>query len=296
VGKAFFDNLGANRGPLTFFLPYFGEVRIIKTSINSFSLKDMVMNIVLKAILNPAKSLRYAKYYVCKAFGYRNYTKFIILSRSRTGSNMLLSFLNSHPAICTRGEVLARLNGKDGKKCVARNFSKEPRYIQAKGIKVFYYHPQDDKSGAIWAELVNMKDLHVIHLKRKNILRTLLSRKLAGVQDVWYKIKDTPGEKPISVEFTKEELEKGFQQTRRREKEGDEIFSKHAKIEVFYEDLVCDPEKEFVKITDFLGLNQVNPKTNLKKQNPQKASILIRNYTELKSAFTGTPWEPFFDE
>ncbi len=38
--------------------------------------------------------------------GSHQYTKFIILGRSRTGSNFLRGLLSSHPEILTTGEIL----------------------------------------------------------------------------------------------------------------------------------------------------------------------------------------------
>src|SRR5690606_26460474 len=111
--------------------------------------------------------------------------KFIVLSRSRTGSNLLISFLNSHPNIRARGEMFARLNGKNCKDVLARGFARQPFYVKATGFKIFYYHPMDDDSGHVWDVLAELDDLRIIHLKRRNILRTLISRKIADTQGVW---------------------------------------------------------------------------------------------------------------
>ncbi len=70
-----------------------------------------------------------------------DFQRFIVLSRSRTGSNMLLSFLNSHPNIHAEGEVFNRLNGQNYQEILSRVFADQPPRILAKGFKIFYYHP-----------------------------------------------------------------------------------------------------------------------------------------------------------
>jgi len=231
-------------------------------------------------------------------FGHSDYKRFIILSRSRTGSNLLNSFLNSHPNIHTEGEVASKLNGRKPKDILARSFGKEPYCIKAKGFKIFYYHPMDDDSKDIWHDLLNMDDLRVVHLKRRNIFRTLISRKIAVLQDVW--ATDSPartgdgGKKGVG--FTVEELENSFEQTREWENRGDEMFNSHPLVSVCYEDLVSDPESTYRKVTDFLGLQYVHPTTHLKKQNTEKLADLVINYDDLKSAFHETQWEVFFEE
>jgi len=79
--------------------------------------------------------------------GHYKYRRFIVLTRGRTGSNML-----------------------------AKAYSMQPRYIYAKGFKIFYFHPKDNDPNNIRSDLGKFDDLLVIHLKRRNILRTLISR------------------------------------------------------------------------------------------------------------------------
>jgi LPS sulfotransferase NodH len=118
---------------------------------------------------------------------HKGFKEFIVLSRSRTGSNMLISFLNSHPHIQAEGEIFAKLGSKDPNDILSEVFAKQPLYVKARGFKIFYYHPLDekDKSNELWNALINMNNLQVIHLKRRNLLRTLVSRKIAILQDVW---------------------------------------------------------------------------------------------------------------
>ena len=50
------------------------------------------------------------------------------------------------------------------------------------------------------------------------------------------------------------------------------------------------------KMTDFFGVQYVQPKTYLKKQNPGRLRDLVTNYDELKAAFSGSEWQAFFED
>jgi LPS sulfotransferase NodH len=238
------------------------------------------------------------KYRALKLVGHNDYRRFIVLSRSRVGSYLLISFLNSHPNVRSDGEILHRLNGRLAVDIVDAAFRKEPRSVRAKGFKVFYYHPNDDKETKILEYLANMDGLHVLHLKRRNILRTLVSRKIAGSQGVWKtKAAQSAGAPPRKeVSFTLDELERRFARTRAWERWGDELFRDHPMLALHYEDLVADTERVFKGVTEFLGVAYVKPRTSLVRQNPEGLRHLISNYAELEAAFRGTEWESFFDD
>jgi len=233
-----------------------------------------------------------------KTFPDSKFTPFIVLTRSRTGSSMLISFLDSHPNIIAEGEIFHTIKDNDCLTLLEKVFAQQSPHIKAKGFKIFYYHPLDDEQSDIWKHLVNIKNLHVIHLKRRNILRTLISRKIAGSQKVWSVKKASnfliPSQSK-SIEFNALELEKGFIVTREWEKKGDDLFRNHPLLNVFYEDLVKEPEESFKKITGFLGVCYVQPSTDLQKQNPEKTTDLLLNFDELKSHFANTEWQQFFD-
>jgi LPS sulfotransferase NodH len=256
------------------------------------------MHLLKKAIRNPRKALAYGRDRLLSIVGHRDYVPFILLARSRTGSNLLRSYLDSHPNVRIEWRLLARLDGRNLRDVLRAAYPREPRYVAAKGFKMFYNHPQDDESGEVWDALARIDDLHVIHLKRKNILRTLLSRKIAGIQGVWMvESRGRAGVRPRkAVSFTVEELSDGFTQTRNWENTADDRFHHHPMLTLYYEDLVDDPEATIRAATRFLGVGDAEPRTTLIRQNPEALSELITNYRELKEAFEGTEWQEFFDE
>src|SRR3546814_21202572 len=60
----------------------------------------------------PVRALRSLGFRLRTAVGHTGFTKFIVLSRSRTGSNMLVSLLDSPPRVVAEGEIVARLDGR----------------------------------------------------------------------------------------------------------------------------------------------------------------------------------------
>lgn len=253
------------------------------------------MKSINRTVRKNAKSIKAAIYKMLSSIGHSDFKPFIVLSRSRTGTNLLLSYLNSHPNIRAEGELFRRLNGRSYKSILSKTFSKQPFYIQAKGFKIFYYHPLDDSSSHIWKDLNNLASLSVIHMKRRNIFRTLISRKIAGSQNVWKATSSNDLRMNKSIMFSVEELEHGFKQTRKWERGGDELFRNHPVLSVYYEDLVEDVEGTFAEITNFLGVRCIKPKTKMLKQNPETQIDLVTNYSELRQVFSGTKWESFFE-
>ena len=250
------------------------------------------------ALRNPKTAVRHLALYLGKYTGNRGYRKFIVLARSRTGSNLLISILNSPWSIVARGEIFSRLNGRTPETSLANVFCRHPQYVKAVGFKIFYYHPQDDDSGRIWHLLQSMEDLCVIHLKRENILRTLVSRKIADRTNTWIQ-KETGETIALSerrVRFTKDELLEGFQQTRGWENQFDEAFRSKQLIQVTYEQLLAAPQENFRRLADALGVTSNASRVPLKKQNPESLSQLIENYQDLKGSFAGTEWATFFED
>jgi LPS sulfotransferase NodH len=96
-------------------------------------------------------------------YGSKEYTRFIILSRSRTGSNFLRGLLNAHSKVIAYSEMFKNnqviewgfpgyndtkatlaLFQKDSVEFLEKKvFTKYPRKTAAVGFKLFYYHAND---------------------------------------------------------------------------------------------------------------------------------------------------------
>lgn len=250
-----------------------------------------------KILKDPVYTLKMLRIRTGKIFGSDKYRKFIVLTRNRSGSNMLISMLNSHPSVYAEYEIFRQLGGVGVDDILSKIYSPFPKFIQAVGFKIFYHHPVDDKSGYVWERLIKMENLCIIHLKRRNILRAVLSKRIAELSNTWVdKNKNKDGTFNKKVYLGEEELISAFERTKGWEQEYRLKFHSHPFVEVFYEDIVAAPDQEFNKITDLLQLPFVSPKTTLQKQNPEKMCDLILNYKEIKEIFKNTEWAHFFEE
>jgi LPS sulfotransferase NodH len=248
-------------------------------------------------------------------YGSKEYTRFIILSRSRTGSNFLRGLLNAHSQVITYSEMFKNNKAiewgfpgyNDAKATLAlfqndpveflkkKVFTKYPRKTAAVGFKLFYYHAKDSQWSGLWSFLKEDTGIKIIHLKRRNILETHLSRQRALLTDNWANISGKRQQQPaIPLDYA--ECLKDFNQTRDWEREYDLYFSKHPMLEVFYEDLSQRYQTEIQRVQEFLGLcfEPVAPITF--KQGILPLSKSITNYTELKEKFSGSAWEEFFTD
>ncbi len=243
-----------------------------------------------------------------------DYVRFIILGRSRVGSNLLRGLLNAHSQIEAYGEVFRNREGMDWDhlnalqsdnmhqmmlrdpvsfldKKVFRKYSVETAAV---GFKIFYYHAREGSWEPVWPYLLAQTELRVIHIKRRNVLKTHLSRKRAEITDSWVNTTGAP-EKPVSVTLDYAECLADFIRTRAWEEEADTQFAQHSVLQLAYEDLARDYEGEMRRVQAFLGVDYEVVRPSIHKQSRQTLAEAITNYDELKQQFAGTLWAEFFE-
>ena len=244
-----------------------------------------------------------------------NYVPFILLGRSRTGSNLLRDLLNAHSQVIVFGEIF-RHYGEIGwdfsylpqtkrmRSLIEQQparflerwvYGNPPPHLQAVGFKLFYYHAQSSAWRPVWTYLAEQEDLKVIHVKRKNILKTHLSRKKAMRTNSWVSKSPSPAKRyePIALDY--QECLEDFTKTRAWEQRYDSLFAQHQKIDVLYEDLAGDYRVEMARVQEFLGIEYADVEPRTVKQSRRPLSTTILNYAELKEQFANTIWEEFFD-
>lgn len=245
--------------------------------------------------------------------GHQEYVKFIILGRSRTGSNFLRGLLNSHPNVRIFGELFqnpqeitwglprytqarrlfALFSNEPVTFLKQEIFRKVPAQIKAVGFKIFYYHAQTPQWKPVWEYLLGQPSIRVLHIKRQNILQTHLSKARAEQSGEWANITGkTQQRPPLQLEYAA--LLEDFEKTRQMEADYDALFAGHPKIDVLYEDLSRDYEAAFQTVRAFLDLPDCPAAPQTYKQTKEPLSVAIANYRELKEQFAGSPWEEFF--
>lgn len=263
---------------------------------------------------------RLTNYALDKGFmsGGFSYARFIVLSRSRSGSNYMVDLLNSHEGIRCFNELFSR-NGKtywglpgfgsrayrsESLKQLKENdpvsfllkyvYSKYPASVSSVGFKLFYNQAKKGRSRILWRYLSEQRELKIIHLKRLNMLNVVASRKVAEVSHEWVKRGRSSANKKIQIELSHDECLTQFEKTKRWEMEKGELFSKHKVMDVYYEDLVSDTENVMSNVQHFLGVESKHLFSTTRKQSARPIAEVITNYEELKAGFKDTEWEEYF--
>ncbi len=229
-------------------------------------------------------------------FGKDNYGKFVVITRSRTGSNLLISLLNDHEKIRGYGERFRRMLGKTAISEYNNIFPKKSTASWI-GFKLFYYHPLDSDDKTIWDLIKNDKDIKIIHLKRENLLRVYISRVIAGKSNNWLrrsKIKEKVESKRIIIDV--DELIADIYRTNNFIQEANDLFKDHSVLNLTFEDLVKNKENTINKIFSFLNVAQISVQSPLKRQNSESIKDLVLNYEELKNKLGNTEFSHFIEE
>jgi LPS sulfotransferase NodH len=231
-----------------------------------------------------------------RVFGYADYKKFIIITRSRTGSNLLVSLLDSHPQTEAFGEMFNLLHGRKSEWVWESIFGYKSRSTKLVGFKIFYYHPADSDDTWVWDRVINDKNIPIIHLKRDNVLRTYLSRQIAAKTKVWH---DKSGKSAVDltdkrVTLSPSDCIEEFKKTEDWVSTTAKKLEGHKTLNITYSDLTGDNQKQTLNsIQSFLGVKPISLSSGMKKQNTERLQDLIKNYKEIENSLQGTPWERF---
>ncbi len=241
-------------------------------------------------------------------------TWFVICCAERTGSNLLVSMLRSHPEIGAAGEIF---NGRhlddpipwppvwDRDDLVAlRKTDKNAMLAElgqiatgqrlgAFGFKLMYY--QAERNPEVVDFLQGIPDLRVIHIKRHNRLRRFLSHTRAQQSDKWKNsAKDgarKPAPRPVHIDFRL--CVRDYLVHMNKERLIDETFANKSIHHVSYEDLESDPQSVAVAVLDFLGLPPRDLELGERKTGTDPLKDAIRNHDELRAMFAS--WVSYFD-
>ncbi len=216
-----------------------------------------------------------------------------ILGNPRTGSTLLVNYLNSNPDAYFETEILF---DRDPSGIRRRFISKKSvfRHIRHSlnrgrrpvgGAKIFFTHLQTHR--------ISLKELESrfpqvkwIVLYRKNILDQYLSHKIAFRTDQWLRTRssDLPKLESARVNLPIRSLLGFRRRVLKRYESALEVRGIHDRsLWISYEELSEDPQKLFDEaIFPFLGLPRHPVRTGLIKQNIWKYHEVISNYEGVK--------------
>lgn len=251
-----------------------------------------------------------------------NYKKFIIVATQRTGTSLLVNLLRSHSSVVCYSELLKEndrpawgfkridsVTYKLSKKFPLeflnhffyRNYSDK---VKAVGFKFMYNQLTFSKAKKIIKSFDNKKDV-IIHLKRKNKLKTYVSQQLlkinkkpTGFLNEKYLEKFKNNKSKILIEsvfVSANEFKSYVKRIQKSESKYDKLISSKNHIIIYYEDLEENYIYEANKIINAFELPEEDLICLNVKINNNSLAKSITNYTELKKEFRFTEYEIFFD-
>ena len=261
---------------------------------------------------------------------------------------MLAQTLNSSPSITCFGEVFNYLfdfvqfevDGYDNSSARdlalreehplrfldERIFGRHPEEIRAVGFK--YHYEQGWAYRGLRERLVGDTEIHVIHLRRRNLLRMLLSREIATATGAWVaepgtdltlrrvltkiwarlpravrmpfraarrRLLNAPKRSQKSLTIDPEELRSFIIRTKLTADHFDKVFGQHPRLTVFYEDIVDHRDRVHGEVQEFVGVKPRRLKVTLRQQNPEPLRELLANYDELFEAYRDSRHEWMFE-
>jgi len=161
---------------------------------------------------------------------------------------------------------------------------------------LFYTHPFHTEDRDVWKYILDDPKIKIIHLVRKNKLRTYISGEIAKKTDKWtLKSKDKINLKEKQIEIDFNDFHTRISKIYAFENETRENFKNHSFVEVSYEDLVYERENTMSKIFNFLGVKTSNFKTSYKKQNSEALSDLITNFDDFQALLKKSEYSNFLE-
>lgn len=258
---------------------------------------------------------------------------FVVISFLRSGTHLLRSSLESHPAVVCQAEPF---NSDDRRLPYSSDTPTRevldrwvfrtdyPPSIEHVGFVLHAYHPwglrafpgvrENPQWADVWKILREMESLRVLHLKRRNLLRRHLSHLTSRATGKWHQWNPArvsrlshlaappPGEigprngEPPTLELDAERLRLDFEEVEHWHRVAEEALAGLPRHEVVYEELCRDYATVCRGIQEFLGLAPMALEPAVSKLEQRPDSQAISNFAELGKAFRGTRWQLFFEE
>lgn len=226
--------------------------------------------------------------------GHSDYTRFIVLSRSRTGSSLLIDGLGSHPDIVTRGEAFRSSRAVPHGALLRALWGRHAAHVAAVGFKIFHYHPNDGGNELLWRRIADTEGLRVIHLERRDVLALVLSQALAARRRSYHNYGgESGGAAPggterfeVDVGAVLRDLERVETARARRLA----LFAGHPVLALDHDELREDAAGTFSRCFTFLGVEPRAARVSLRPSPPVSYPDVISNYDSLVAGLRGAGW------
>ncbi len=242
-------------------------------------------------------------------------TKFLILTNARSGSNMLVSALKHHPnAVCyselINREILWGYSELDawGIRPDMASLLVDPSLIwlrnnvpgdfldvvynhrykadtHAVGFKLFFSQGENiDNPAELWSALAADRSIKILWLRRRDFISQYYSFKKAEQTGEWIynsnNFVDTKQKLVMRIHIPSFMHHMGAMQA--LEQEYLRFFTRHERLDLVYEDITENFDREVTKILDFLQLPQIKLYPATFRQNVHAIRDLVENYDEVE--------------
>jgi LPS sulfotransferase NodH len=258
-------------------------------------------------------------------------TRFLIITQPRSGSAWFMSCLNSHPQIyCPPLPTLFSKHNispfKRFKPSILQFDSPISPYYQYRSnslkkrfthlffrdklihrflAEIYSNHPGVDSIGykVNYSQInrydamlswIKDNDIKIIHLIRTNLLKRLVSHKIANIRNLQH---STVSVDPIKVHIDTSILENDFRRRQQRFEKYRKRFSKTFNmpfIEISYESLLSNFDTELKTVLRFVEVDPFSPlSSDQVKVNPDRLEDIIENYDEVRQVLFTTDFKHF---
>lgn len=243
------------------------------------------------------------------------FRRFVIIGHGRSGSTVLVLALREHPDLMVHSEIFneepasraqsmidctrpygEHEDGADYLQSVVFRKPTDPT-VRGIGFKIFYEHGQEcPATSTAWDYLRSERDIHVVHLVRRNLLEAWISFEVAE-RSGWWTLSAADA-RPSSVppfSINPNRIERFFRRINRSRALTQRVFSDHPFLEVEYERGICtDFQGTADRVFHFLDVSSVPVQPRLEKQAFLPPHRQVLNLEELRRYFEGTAYEDFF--
>jgi hypothetical protein len=218
--------------------------------------------------------------------------KFLIFTFGRSGSNLLVSLLASHPQIHCNSELLLkrvlfpiqylkcneRLSTRDiyGFKLLSSHFKSQ----NISDPQTFFYRLIDD-------------GYRVISLRRRNALRQSISHLYAEHRGKFHHFQQTGQQNFVAMTLNLDNLKIELDLVDELLTLEDALLTNVPCLRLYYEDDLAENQSQQLaidRVCSYLGIPTWNVSTNLVKTTPEDLTTIIKNYAELEAYVKGTKY------
>lgn len=221
-----------------------------------------------------------------------HYQPFLIVGLPRSGTTLLHTYLNNHPNLHSRGEVVL----KDLVQKPENTFVPFGKHIQAAGAKVLLPEaPSETDFQLIKQAFISNPQIKIIFIQRENLLRRYTSLQIAYKTRQWSQTGKEAALSERQIIIDPKVLLKQLKETETNLFRYRNLLKEVSCMEISYEHLVQLPQQLLPDVQAYLGV-KANPLISLlQRQNPEPLSSLVRNFDQLTEVLKNTPYSKYLN-